>query len=131
MSFALKGYKFSEYDGHKQLAAWLAVVAQQTKALTYHSSPNGLLSRHLIGMAVAAGMRKGWPDLQIHLNDGRTMFIELKLKNNDLSENQKMIHKEIRMMGFDVHVVRFVTPNQCVDKVRDLLNEEYGMRISI
>lgn len=79
MNFKLKAFKYSEHDGHKQLATWLELVRNQTHSFTYHSSPNGSLSKSQIGKAKSAGMR----------------------------------------------------PNECVDRVRDILNDDYGLGASV
>jgi len=41
------------------------------------------------GRAKAAGVRRGWPDLQFLLPDGRTVYIELKTPTGSLSPEQR------------------------------------------
>lgn len=51
------------------------------------------------------GVEGGVPDLIIFLEGGRTIFIELKVGKNKLSENQVGWQKSLTDMGFEHHVI--------------------------
>lgn len=124
MPFKLTGYKYSEYDCQCTLVAWLNLIKSQRKDFTYHASPSGLINAKILGMAFKSGTRKGWPDIQIHFRSGKTIFLELKKTKGIVSPNQKIIHAELKALGYDVHIVRFETPNECVEKVKAILEEQ-------
>jgi hypothetical protein len=73
------------------------------------------------------GMRPGQPDLEIYLNGGCTVFIELKTKTGWVFPAQKIRHALLRLLGFDVHVVKAKTPGECVHQLATILQNHYGI----
>lgn len=51
------------------------------------------------------GIRRGRPDIEIYLQGGVTVFLELKTMENRLSEDQKQFHKELKELGHDVRTI--------------------------
>lgn len=54
---------------------------------------------------LAQGLLAGMPDLA-WLTDGTIVFFELKAKGGTTSPKQKLIHKNLKALGYDVHVVK-------------------------
>lgn len=79
--------------------------------LTYAHSPNELARTPFLRRLMAAmGMRSGIADLIIFLPGGRCIFIELKMKGEYQSENQKFWEVRVTDLGFKYYVVT------CADK---------------
>jgi len=87
------------------------------RGIFYYSIPNESLMMALIMFKVPEkiryrivnffkkmGLVPGIPDLQLILNHGKTIYIEVKNEKGKLSENQKRIHKILKNKGFDVYV---------------------------
>jgi len=69
----------------------------------------------------------GWPDLEILIPGAKTIFIELKVDNNTLSEMQIEIKLELQMMSFSVYECR--TFEKCVECIEheERKNTYYGL----
>lgn len=61
--------------------------------------------------AVAAGMTKGELDLRIYAEGARLLMIENKVGKARLQPEQIKRHAELTKLGFDVRVLRAVTPD--------------------
>lgn len=75
-----------------------------------------------ISRAKREGLEAGEPDLRLYLHGGRCVFIELKRKGGVLSLAQKNRHKALKGLGFEVHTVWAVTPEDGWSKVEGVLS---------
>lgn len=57
------------------------------------------------GFCVKLTMLNGIPDRLVLLPMNRTYLVELKAPGGRLSEIQKVRHKQLQQMGFEVHVL--------------------------
>jgi hypothetical protein len=73
--------------------------------LFWFSVPNERKDRTEIGKLVRMGMRKGMTDLVV-LGKGKQLFVELKTDIGRLSMEQKLVHKQLRALGYEVELVR-------------------------
>lgn len=79
------------------------------------------------------GVEAGVPDLIIFLRGGKTIFIELKVAPNGLSEDQMKWENNLCDMGFEHHIV--TAPNSsmqgkaiAVHAVAEILNK-HGLKV--
>ncbi len=72
------------------------------------------------------GMRAGRPDIEIFLNDGRTMFIELKTLKGRLTDKQKQVHQELGGLGHDVRTIYALDAVSAIKSLHKILCE-YGV----
>lgn len=76
---------------------------------------------------IATGMTSGEPDLRIYAERARLLMIENKVGKAKLLPAQIKRHAELARLGFDVRVLRAVTPEsaaaQAVDMVLGFLGE--------
>lgn len=84
----------------------VAVATYLTYALPagYHFTANPAGMRTTMNVAVknkAAGVRRGWPDMQILFPTGVTRYIELKI-DADLSKDQKDFRTACTVTGRDI-----------------------------
>ena len=79
------------------------------------------LSKSGRGKADATGRTAGEPDLRYYMPGGRLIMIELKLGESKLQKSQKKRIPILRDLGFEVHLVRAVTPEDGWAQVRELL----------
>jgi hypothetical protein len=89
---------FSEHQ--LQMAVCRLLDVGLRPGLYYLAIPNGGL-RHL-GVArklKAEGVKAGVPDLQILLEDGRSAWLELKVKGGGLSPDQRIFRDVARSLG--------------------------------
>jgi len=69
----------------------------------FHFNPG---KKHLIDNTWwNSGIPNGWPDLTILIGDGRTIFIETKIKPNKPSKNQIKMLKILRSKGFICEII--------------------------
>lgn len=95
--------------------------------LTYCHVPNQLgRTATLRKIFAALGLRAGVSDLLIFLKGGRTLFVELKIKNNYQHEAQKTWQNRVEGLGYDYHLLTMTDPQDGVRQVHKLL-EGYGV----
>ena len=65
----------------------------------------------------AKGNRKGWPDLTILLPNGKTLYVELKVKGGYLTKEQKLFIMDAERLG---HTVKICTSiEQVIEVIRE------------
>lgn len=67
------------------------------------------------------GVEPGEPDLMLFLPGGRTRFIELKMPDGHLTDNQKIRHPILTSLGFQVDVLRTDNPHEALDFVLGMI----------
>ena len=101
-----------------------ALVVKQLRAFgwTVHGDQNAAKRTMYQAMqAKRTGMQKGWPDICVLLPEGKTLWIELKLKGNYATPEQKALHEVMRSLGHLVFIVTAENPNHAVEQVFHLL----------
>lgn len=90
----------------KACVVWLELMRRQKK-LNYFHVPNGQYkSKKMAWIMKEQGLRAGVPDLVLLFPGGRTIFVEMKARYGTLSTMQKIFHEDLKLMGFEVHVVK-------------------------
>ncbi len=74
------------------------------------------------------GMMPGWPDLDVQIIKGPgehwpRVFIELKREGGDITDNQDECHARLRVLGYQVHVVKAAMPLEAVTKIKAILRD--------
>jgi len=65
----------------------------------------------------AKGNKKGWPDLTILLPNGKTLYVELKVKGGYLTKEQKLFIMDAERLG---HTVKICTSiEQVIEVIRE------------
>ena len=126
---------FPEIDAEEALELEMQIAAasylfnlEQRGILTYVHAPNeGERSEAERYKLAAMGMKAGHPDLEVYLAGGRTVFFELKTRTGWVFPKQKLRHALLRMLGFNVHVIKARTPGDCIEQIATLLRSNYGV----
>lgn len=71
--------------------------------------------------AKITGLEPGEPDLRIYCRRGKLGLIEVKTANGRLSDSQKLRHRLLRDLGFDVVVVQVATEAEAAEKCEALV----------
>lgn len=79
-------------------------------------------------------VKTGWPDRQIFMPYGLTWFVELKKpKEGILSPRQKIVHRELRELGFKVRIVLDKeSRDQFINEIKNAISsikETSGLRV--
>ena len=122
----LKLQTYSEFECQSAVISYIELLKNQTKKLTYHASPNECVNMQMMGKAKKAGMRKGWPDIEIFLSDSRMFFVEMKLPGTGLKDHQRHLHNELRALGYPVYVIRENTPQKAQNALAKILREDFS-----
>lgn len=76
-----------------------------------HGDGNGLsLTPKGIAQKTVCGAMKGWPDLCILLDGGKTLWVELKVSGGRISKEQKELAATMGRLGHMCHVVQTDCP---------------------
>jgi hypothetical protein len=95
----------SEHQLQAQLCSYLKVAANPN--CYWFAVPNG--GRRSIGVAnklKKEGVRRGTPDLVFLLPEGRTAWLEMKIKGGSLSPEQRAFRDLARVLGHDWAVAK-------------------------
>ena len=65
----------------------------------------------------AKGNRKGWPDLTILLPNGKTLYVELKVKGGRLTKEQKKFIIDADSLGHQVKICTSI--ESVIEAIRD------------
>jgi hypothetical protein len=82
------------------------------------------LSKSQRAKAKIQGMEPGRCDIKIYLPEERMLHIELKRKGGRVSPEQADWHERLRRLGFTVHVVKASCPQDGIDKVAALVEQQ-------
>lgn len=74
--------------------------------------------------ALRTGMMAGEPDLRLCFSGGRLVYVENKVGNGRMQPSQEPRHALLRRLGFAVHVVRAVTPDEAVAAIMGIVENE-------
>lgn len=107
----------SEHDEQKAVVRWL-----RTKGIFVFAIPNGGLRDAITAKRLKdEGSTSGIPDLQIVLDGGRVIWLEMKRrKGGAVSPVQKKVHDSLRALGHTVLVAKGAK------EARDLLLDTFG-----
>jgi len=95
----------SEHQLQASLCAYLKVAAKP--GIFWTAIGNG--GRRSIGVAMKLkreGVQRGTPDLLFVLPEGRTAFLEMKIKGGKLSPEQKAVRDQFRALGHNWAVAK-------------------------
>ncbi len=104
-----QGFKLDEHEEQVRFVRWLDWYGERTKRpLLYFAVPNGgERSKSTAGKLKAEGVRAGVPDIVIALPEGRTLWIEMKVRNGGrVSPEQREFHRNLEARGHSVYVAR-------------------------
>ena len=102
---------------------------ERIRDFTWFHPPNSQYSTKVsAGVHKAYGKKRGVPDCCILLNNGRTLFIELKTKRGYLSKEQKAVHERYKELGHPVYTVKTDNPYEAVNGVEDILIEHMEVK---
>ena len=100
-----KRRKHPEEDIQKAVISFLRGLKKVGVPLRYLHPANELLRTSNMKMLYwALGIESGVPDVLIFLRGGITIFIELKVEPNGLSETQMEWENDLCSMGFEHHI---------------------------
>ena len=112
--------KWHEAEIQAAIVQWL----RRSKILFTSDLAGVKLSRGQAMKAKVGGMISGHPDITIWLDTGKVIFIELKNGTGSVSATQKTRHKDLKRLGFEVHVVKVKCPQQGVNAVKDIVKDK-------
>lgn len=95
----------TEAQLHRAVAAFMALGMPSDAVWT--TFPAGGGGRVRGAMLKAAGLRAGWPDIQV-LYKGRLHCLELKTKAGVVSNDQRACHRDLTRAGAEVFICRSV-----------------------
>lgn len=72
--------------------------------------------------AKLTGVKAGETDLRLYMPHGRLKMIELKAHGGSLSTEQRLRHKKLQSLGFEIETVKADYPEEAVAKCRALLD---------
>ena len=124
----LTSHTHRESDCQAQVVAWLELLKNQTKRLSYTAFPAECFQMKMFGKAKKMGFRSGWPDLMIFVEGPKIGLFELKMQDGELKDHQRLLHNELRDLGFAVYVVRAETPNQMTENIARILRDDFGFK---
>lgn len=110
------------YDAEWELQAYVCKHLHRAGILHHGDQNSGKRGRKAQVMAKATGMCAGWPDLAVLLPRG-PVFLEFKSARGRLTLKQAEVHKEMRKLGYEVHVVQTAKKEEAweiVEKILDL-----------
>jgi hypothetical protein len=118
----------SEHNLQKSVASYLNNHEKLFKSFTWFHVPNSLrASRSQAARHKSYGMRAGVPDVIIFTPEGKTIFIELKVKKGTLSAQQKRFHEKLSSLGHKVYLIKTDSPHEAVNEVERIL-EQNGVK---
>lgn len=100
--------KLTEHEEQSRFVQWLDWMNNRGHKLRYFAIPNGAnKSKTAASKFKREGLVSGAPDIVIALEDGRTLWIEMKVrKGGTISPEQKKIHAELKELSHHVHVAK-------------------------
>lgn len=90
----------------------------------YHVGNGGFRTPVEASILKSMGVTAGVPDIVIHLNGGKSIFVELKAKKGKLSDNQETVHAILKGFGYRVEVITAEHPQDAVNQLNTILIEE-------
>ena len=104
----------AEYELHKNVVEWLRW--QKPDCVWFHVYNGAYMSKATAGRGKAMGVLPGVADLVFVLAGGKVGFIELKVLEEGLSDNQKAFHDNVRKLGASTTVARSIEGVQTILK---------------
>ena len=99
---------------HRSVIEWLGWV--KPDVVFFHSYNGAYMSKATAGRGKAMGVLPGVADLVFVLPGGKVGFIELKVLEEGLSDNQKAFHDNVRKLGASTTVARSIEGVQTILK---------------
>lgn len=97
--------------------------------LTFFHVPNQLLRTSALRKIYAGlGVRSGVTDLVIPIDGGRTLWVELKYKRDDSTDDQIEFHAKLRGLGHRVEIIVAETKAEALEKLFEIL-QDCGVQI--
>lgn len=97
----------SEYAIQCAVVGYLTLALPKGCGVAWTCHPSGGGGHVRGAMLKRAGLRPGWPDLELY-HDGRAFFIEMKTDKGRLSKAQTECHADLWAAGCHVAVCRSV-----------------------
>lgn len=103
-----EGFKFDEHEEQSRFVQWLEWMKNRGHKLRYFAIPNGgKRGKVEASRFKREGVVSGAPDVVIAFDDGRTLWIEMKVrKGGTVSPEQKKIHAELKELSHHLHVAK-------------------------
>lgn len=120
---SLDGSNLSEYDEQKILVKWL-----RDNKIKCASSGNGFALNtqdnvHYVAKLRATGLSKGFPDLEVFIGNGKSLYIEMKRKKGGVvSEEQKKWITWLNDNGYSAKVCHGA--DEAIEYVRGFIDEQ-------
>lgn len=113
-----KTVRWSEHDLQVAVVQWL-----RRNGFDVAADQGGLrTSRRQAGLAKQAGLIAGEPDLRIYLSDGHLLMVEMKTARGSVSKAQKERHAKLKAAGYDVEILKALTPADAVEKIAQIMD---------
>lgn len=118
----LDGSNLSEYDEQKILVKWL-----RDNKIKCASSGNGFALNtqdnvHYVAKLRASGLSKGFPDLEVFIGNGKSLYIEMKRKKGGVvSEEQKKWITWLNDNGYSAKVCHGA--DEAIEYVKGFIDE--------
>ena len=119
---SVDGSNLSEYDEQKILVKWL-----RDNKIKCASSGNGFALNtqdnvHYVAKLRASGLSKGFPDLEVFIGNGKSLYIEMKRKKGGVvSEEQKKWITWLNDNGYSAKVCHGA--DEAIEYVRGFIDE--------
>lgn len=114
-----------EQDLQISVSKYLKDIERLFKTIFYFHVPNSIFtSKAQAGKHKAYGMTAGVPDCVIALDNGRTIYIELKTIKGKMQDTQKRVKTKLEVLGHPVYVVYADSCKSAVDQVEKILKSE-------
>lgn len=112
----------------RSVASYLDILQEHLKDFTwFHVHNEGKHKPWYRKKMASAGVKSGVPDITIIRAKGRALFIELKVRGNYLSKNQKAFHAQLERLEIPVYTVKAENGGDAVAQVSSILEAE-GMK---
>ena len=115
--------KWTEDALQRDVAVYLDHL-EALRFLAWNHPPNeGNRSRRFGAKLKSHGMKAGQPDCEIWLNNGQSLFVELKTAKGSLGKSQKERHAILQGVGYPVYTIKATTPKNAVNQVEKILRQ--------
>lgn len=101
-------------------------IAQKLRAKDYfffHVPNGGTRNKNEAAKFAAIGLKPGIPDLVICLQNGITLFVELKVSSGALSKPQQIVHRQLKTLSHHVLIVKTDCSQQAFDLIEQKILE--------
>ena len=119
---SLDGSNLSEYDEQKIFVKWLRDNKIKCAASGNGYALNTQDNVHYMAKLVATGLSRGYPDIEVFLGNGKSLYIEMKRKKGGVvSEAQKKWIDWLNDNGYSAKVCKGA--DEAIEYVRGFIND--------